>query len=139
MVVAGVNRIGSDSGVKVFELADTILGATAGWAFLRPQGAPLPWNISSLIEDFKPTIPPGSSVQAIAALLWTYFNAIYEQHIAQTHERLAAGQSALFYRSGLRSRISGRDALLVRYTDAYGSDDGDAGNQQSWAMVDWAD
>ena len=36
-----------------------------------------------MIENFKPTIPAGLSVQAISALLWTYFNTIYQQHIAQ--------------------------------------------------------
>jgi hypothetical protein len=55
-VVAGVNRIGSDSAIKVFELTDTVLAATAGWAFLQPQGSAMMRNISSLIEDFKTTI-----------------------------------------------------------------------------------
>ena len=81
--VAGVNRIGSDSAIKVFSLTDTVLAATTGWGFLQPQGSTVQKNISSLIENFKPTIPAGLSVQAISALLWTYFNTIYQQHIAQ--------------------------------------------------------
>ena len=97
-VVGGVNRIGSDSAVKVFELTDTVLAATAGWAFLQPQGATLWRNISSLIEDFKPTIPTGSSVQAIAAQLWTHFDRLYQQHIARNpNEAVQAGPVALSF------------------------------------------
>jgi hypothetical protein len=95
-VVAGVNRIGSDSAIKVFDLTNTVLAATAGWAFLQPQGAAMMRNISSLIEDFKPTIPAGSGVQAIATQLWTYFNTIYQQHIVQMPDSVVqAGQIAL--------------------------------------------
>jgi hypothetical protein len=36
-VVAGVNRIGSDSAIKVFELTDTVLAATVGWAYFQPK------------------------------------------------------------------------------------------------------
>ena len=57
--VAGVNRIGSDSAIKVFSLTDTVLAATTGWGFLQPQGSTVQKNISSLIENFKPTIPAG--------------------------------------------------------------------------------
>lgn len=95
-VVAGVNRIGSDNAIKVFELTDTVLASTAGWAFLQPQGASFARNISGLIEDFKSTIPDGSSVQAIATLLWTHFNTIYQGHI--THypaTAVPAGQTAI--------------------------------------------
>ncbi len=81
--VATVNRVGSDSAIKVFELTDTVLAATAGWAFLQPQGSTVQRNISSLIEDFKPTIPVGSNIQTIVKLIWTYFNTLYQQHIAQ--------------------------------------------------------
>jgi len=78
---ANILRIGSDSGIKVFDLADTVIAATAGYAFLRPQGAAMPQTISSLVEDFKLTIAPGSSVQAIANALHAHFNSIYGQHI----------------------------------------------------------
>jgi hypothetical protein len=81
--LAGVNRVGSDSAIKVFDLTDTVIAATAGWAFLQPQGSTVQKNISSLIEDFRVTIPQGSGVQAITALLWTYFNTLYQQHVAQ--------------------------------------------------------
>ena len=82
-IISGVNRIGSDSATKVFDLTSTVLAATTGWAFLQPQGAILQKNIASLVEDFKPTIPAGSSVQAIVSLLWSYFNATYQQHVSQ--------------------------------------------------------
>lgn len=96
VVVAGVNRIASDSAIKVVQLTDTVLGATAGWAFLQPPGATVAKNISSLVEDFRPTITAGSGVQAIATQLWTYFNTIYQQHIAQIPaSTVPAGQSAL--------------------------------------------
>jgi len=95
-VVAGVNRVASDSAIKVFDLTDTVLAATAGWAFLQPQGATMMRNISSLIEDFKPTIASGSGVQAIATLLWTHFNTIYQQHIVHLpNSAVTAGQIAL--------------------------------------------
>jgi hypothetical protein len=95
-VIAGVNRIASDSAIKVFDLTDTVLAATAGWAFLQPQGATMMRNISSLIEDFKPTIPGGSGVLAIATQLWTHFNTIYQEHIVQIpNSALPAGQIAL--------------------------------------------
>jgi hypothetical protein len=47
-VIGGVNRIGSDNAIKVFNLTNTVLASTAGWAFLRPQGATMARNISSL-------------------------------------------------------------------------------------------
>jgi hypothetical protein len=95
-VVGGINRVGTDSAVKVFDLTDTVLACTAGWAFLQPQGATVSRNIAGLIEDFKPTIQAGSSVQAIAAQLWTHFTALYQQHIAQNpNAAVQAGQIAL--------------------------------------------
>lgn len=95
-IVANVNRIGTDSATKVFGLTDTVLAATTGWAFLQPQGATAPRNVASLVEDYKPTIPAGASVQAIAALLWQHFNGIYTQHIAQLPgSAVTAGQTAL--------------------------------------------
>jgi hypothetical protein len=95
-VIAGVNRIGSDSAVKVFDLTNTVLAATAGWAFLQPQGAAMMRNISSIIEEFKPTIPAGSGVRAIATQLWTHFNTIYQQHITQVPDSaVQPGQVAL--------------------------------------------
>jgi len=95
-VVGGVNRIGSDNAIKVFDLTDTVIASTAGWAFLQPQGVAMARNISSLIEDFKSTIPAGSSVQVIATLLWTRFNTIYQEHITQlTGQAVQAGQTAI--------------------------------------------
>ena len=95
-VSGGISRIGSDSAVKVFELTPTVLAATAGWAFLQPHGATVWRNISSLIEDLKPTIQAGSSVQEIAAQLWTHFDALYQQHIAQNpNEAVQADHIAL--------------------------------------------
>jgi hypothetical protein len=82
-IIAGVNRVASDSATKVFQLTDKIVAATAGWAFLQPQGATLQKNISGVIEDFKPTIPLGSTVQEVATLLWQYFNDAYRAHITQ--------------------------------------------------------
>ncbi len=95
-IIGGVNRVGSDSATKVFSLTDTVLASTAGWAFLKPQNATMARNISSLIEDFKSTIPAGSSVQAITALLWTRFNTIYQEQIAHLPAAaLPAGQVAV--------------------------------------------
>ena len=97
-VIAGVNRIGSDNAIKVFDLTDTVLVSTAGWAFLKPQAATISKNISSLVEDFKPTIPVGSNVATIAGLLWTHFNTIYQEHIAQfPASAVPAGQTALSF------------------------------------------
>jgi hypothetical protein len=97
-VVGGVTRIGSDSAIKVFEMTDTVLAATAGWAFIQPQGATVLRNISSLIEDFKTTIQAGSSMQTIAAQMWTYFNTLYQQHITQNPaQAVQAGQIALHF------------------------------------------
>jgi len=94
----GIDRIGSDSAVKVFQLTDTVLAATAGWAFIQPQGATIWRNISSLIEDFKLTIPDASTVQAIAERLWTYFNTLYQQHIAQyPNQAVQNDQVALYF------------------------------------------
>lgn len=95
-VIGGVNRVGSDSAIKVFQLTDTVLAATAGWAYLQPQGATLRRNISSLVEDFKPTIVPNSTVRDIATALHAYFNTAYQQHIAQLpQDALPAGHKAL--------------------------------------------
>jgi 20S proteasome alpha/beta subunit len=90
-IIAGVNRVASDNAVKVFELTDTIIAATAGWAFLQPQGTTLQKNISAVIEDFKETIPVGSSVLEIATLLWQYFNNAYQAHIAALPGSAVAG------------------------------------------------
>lgn len=95
-VVGGVNRIASDSAVKVFQLSDTVLAATTGWAFLQPEGATIQRSISSIVEDFRPSIPPNSTVQTIANLLWSHFNAVYQNHITQyPNTAVPAGQIAL--------------------------------------------
>jgi hypothetical protein len=89
-------RVGSDSAAKVFELTDTITAATSGWAFLRPQGAATLRNVSSLVEEFKVSIPAGATVQTIANDLVTNFSTAYQWHTAQGHDQpVPAGQSAL--------------------------------------------
>jgi 20S proteasome alpha/beta subunit len=94
-IIAGVNRVATDSGIKVFDLTDTILAATSGWVFLRPQGATMARNISSIVEDFKATIPASSTVETVARSLWSYFNDIYQHHIVQVPaDTLAAGNVA---------------------------------------------
>lgn len=94
--IAGINRVASDNAVKVFDLAKGIVAATAGWAFLQPSGDNMQKNISSVVEEFKATIPEGSTVQRIATLLWEYFNNVYQQHIAQLPKSaLAPGMVAL--------------------------------------------
>ena len=94
--IAGINRTSSDSALKVFELTKSVVAATAGWAFLQPQGSTVQKNISGVVEDFKTTIPEGSSVKEIATLLWQYFNTAYQQHIAQLpSSALEAGVTAI--------------------------------------------
>jgi len=116
-VVGGITRIGSESAVKVFELTDTVVAATAGWAFLQPQSSPAWRSISSFIDDFRITIPAGSNVQAIAARLWTYFSALYQQHITQNPNTvLPAGQVAVgFFVAGYDpgSRVGSLFALDI--------------------------
>lgn len=82
-IVGGINRVATDSGVKVFQLSNTVLAATAGWAFLKPADSNLWRSISSHIEDFKPAIQPNSTVQSIAEQLWNYFTARYNDHTTQ--------------------------------------------------------
>jgi hypothetical protein len=95
-IIGGVNRISSDSAVKVFQLSETVLAATAGWAFLQSQGSAIQRNISSLVEIFKPSIPANSTVEAIATQLWTYFNSVYQSHISYLPgSAMPAGQVAL--------------------------------------------
>jgi hypothetical protein len=49
-----------------------------------------------LVETFKPTIPPNSTVQAIASQLWTHFNSVYQSHIGYLpNSAVPAGQIAL--------------------------------------------
>jgi len=93
---AGVVRIGSDSAVKVFELTDTIVAATAGYGFLRPQNEPMSRNIASLIEDFKLIIAAGSGVLAVATALHAHFTNIYNQHTLHfPNEAVAPGSIAV--------------------------------------------
>ncbi len=95
-VVGGVNRVASESGNKVFVLTDTVLAVTAGWAYLQPQGTLMMRNIASLMDDFKPSIPPGAGVQGIAGLLWSHFNAAYQYQISQAPaSAVPAGMAAL--------------------------------------------
>jgi hypothetical protein len=97
-VISNVNRVGSDSASKVFQLTDTILAATAGWAFLLPPGAILQRNISSLVDEFKSTIPSGTSVQGAAQLLRTFFDGVYQNHVSQLPtSAVPAGQTALSF------------------------------------------
>jgi hypothetical protein len=90
-------RIGSDSAIKVFELSDTVVAATSGYAFLRLQNAATPQNISTLVEDFKPTVARGTTVLQIATALHTYFSTIYAQHIVHFPAEAVAPR----YRLGL--------------------------------------
>jgi hypothetical protein len=95
-VIGGVNRVGSDSATKVFSVSDSVLAACAGWAFLQPQGSTVAKNISSLIEDFKPSIPTGAATQDIAVLLWEHFNTLYREHVAQfPTQAVATGDIAI--------------------------------------------
>jgi hypothetical protein len=60
------------------------------------QGVTLWRNIASIVEDFKPSIPPNSTVQAVTSQLWTHFNELYQQHIAQNPAAaVQSGQAAL--------------------------------------------
>jgi hypothetical protein len=96
--IANINRVASDSVMKVFQLKDTVLAATAGSAFLRPQNSPQFQNIASLVEDFKPSIAAGSTVQEVATSLWNHFNTLYQEHIVnQPNDRLPPGQVALYF------------------------------------------
>jgi hypothetical protein len=95
-VRAGLMRVGSDSAIKVFDLTDTVVAATSGYAFLRPQNAATTQNISSLVGDFKPTIAAGSTVHQIATALHAHFATIYAQHIVHfPGEAVPAGDTAL--------------------------------------------
>jgi hypothetical protein len=65
---------------------------------LPAQRVALRRNVSSIVEDFKPTIAVGSGVQAIAGLLWTHFTTLYQQHIAQSPaEAVPDGQTVLTF------------------------------------------
>ncbi len=89
-------RIGSDSAIKVFELTDTVVAATSGYAFLRSQNAPSVQNISTLVEALKPTLVPHSTVQQVATALHAHFSTIYDQHIVHfPGEAVAAGGTAI--------------------------------------------
>ena len=94
-------RVGSDSATKVFELTENVLAVTAGWAFLRPQGAACLKNIASLVEEFKASIASGSGVQVVANELYTYFHTAYQWHTAQGYDQsVPAGQIALQFLVG---------------------------------------
>ena len=89
-------RVGSDSAIKVFELTGTMVAATSGYAFLRPQNAASNQNISTLVEDFKPTLAPNSTVQQVATALHGHFSTVYAQHIVHVPgEAVAAGTTAI--------------------------------------------
>ena len=83
-VVGGVNRVGSDSANKIFELNQHVLAATAGAAFLKPQNSVVPKSIASLIEEFKASVPVEAGPKEVARLLWSHFNEVHQQHIAQS-------------------------------------------------------
>lgn len=96
MTNTGLNRIASDNGQKVFELTPSCFAATSGWAFLPPHGSPILRNISTLIDDFRTTIPPAWSIQDTATNLQTYFDGLYQSYIAQAPaQAVPAGQVAL--------------------------------------------
>lgn len=92
------NRVGSDSGVKVFDLTAEVVAATTGWAFLRPQGAATLRNISSLVDDFKRTIQLNAPIATVAADLHTHFTTIYQWHVGQNYDSAPpAGRIALSF------------------------------------------
>lgn len=94
-------RIGSDSAMKVFEMTDSIVALTAGWAFLRPQGAITLRNIANLVEEFKATLTQPSNVQDVANQLHAFFNTAYQWHTAQGHDQpVQQGQVALTFLVG---------------------------------------
>jgi len=89
-------RIGSDSAIKVFELTNLVVAATSGYAFLRPQNAASVQNISTLVEDFKATLAPNSTVHQVATALHGHFSTIYAQHIVHVPgEAVAGGSTAI--------------------------------------------
>ncbi len=50
------------------------------------------------MDDFTPTILPGSSVKDAACLLWTHFTSIYQQQIAHAPTTaVPSGQTALSF------------------------------------------
>ena len=95
---AGVFRVGSESGIKLFELTNTVVAATSGYGFLRPATAATPRNISSLVEDWKPTVNAGASVQDVATALYAHLSTLYTEHIGHfPNEAVAAGHVALTF------------------------------------------
>jgi hypothetical protein len=53
-------------------------------------------SVSSVIEDFKPTLSANLTVRQVANDLWTHFNAVYQHHVTQhPAEALPSGQTAL--------------------------------------------
>ncbi|SRR6266851_1224705 len=94
----GAGRVASDNAIKVFDLTDTVVAATSGYAFLRPQNAVSPQSIASLVEEFKPSIVAGATVLDVAVALHAYFDAIYAQHIVHfPGNAVGAGQIALSF------------------------------------------
>jgi hypothetical protein len=106
-------RVGSDSAIKVFALTDTVVAATSGYAFLRRQNAASAQNISTLVEDLKPTLAPTSTVLQVATALHAHFSTI----LRATHR--ARPRRSPFrweyrdpvHRGGLRSGVSRRGAI----------------------------
>ncbi len=136
--IGGLNRVGSDSGVKVFELTSTVVATTTGWAFLKGQNTPNMRNIASLVEDFKPTIPAGSTVAAIAALLWTRFNTLYQDHIiAYPTAAVPQDQNAVSFTVGgfnPDSRVAEMYTFFVPSADAPAAPMRTTDNPGSWWM-----
>lgn len=94
-------RIGSDRAMKVFELTDTVIGVTSGWAFLRPQGAATLRNIASLVHEFKTQLSQPSNVQSVANQLTAFFHTAYQWHTAQGYDQpVPTGQVALTFLVG---------------------------------------
>ncbi len=96
--INNVNRVASDSGIKVFELTNRVVATTAGWAYLKAHNSPNILNIAALVEDFKPTIAAGATTLEIAQAMWTHFNDLYQQHLAQyPAAALPAGHVAISF------------------------------------------
>lgn len=77
----GNARVGSDFVSKVFQLSSRITVATFGWGFLQPQTANTLISVGALVEDFRTTLNPESSVGEAANLLSGYFQQIYNYDI----------------------------------------------------------
>jgi hypothetical protein len=95
-VLNNINRVMSDSAIKVFALTNRVVATTSGWAFVKAQASPNLLNIAAHVEQFKSTIAGDATTLDITHAMWTHFNALYDGHIAHyPGAALPAGQTAL--------------------------------------------